>query len=1603
MEGSLEVIGEGNKMIVFRKKGEEEEEEEGEEGEEEGEEEKKKITGDYSKVFCKKFNIANYKLSIYNSFIFSSYIDLLKHINLFSYIFFKNTVIKVAKENKINSLNVIFQYYWLKELTYNKVQIFDDYFLAKNNFVVFNSYFTDFVKHLLCQCHYSGKTKMSMAESSERLVATAAMNAHILGTNLVENAHVFATYTVENAHVFATYTVENAHVFATYLVENAHIFATYTVENALVLAAYLLEIANVMATHLMENAQLIATNMMENAQKWVTYTAKNAHVIRQNILDDIKSFLYIVSNKENIASVKRHAVNYLRSAKRKEIPQQVIIILNDCIRRLERKNKIRKNKSIFKMIYNSHNFVYNHTSERNNFVGCVEENLFFIPYYLHNGKNYKNSEHNTHIGIKEDCTNGNWGKIYPSFPPGGGSMDDTAGKFFRHTGNGKKMQCNVVPPCEDWNDGKKIPFTYISIELKLKCGVADYKNMCDKYNVQQVIKLKNRKVNHLSLYVPSTFFNLNFWDIFNNLNYIFLYNSNNINMYINNKKYLNTSHQSFNHLSNFFINNISLSLQKRDFSTIDLYFNHLNDNKEENNSSRLCCEAISSPFAYAPSIDGMEKGRGTNFHTFFAHRKAHLRKRKMSRAGRAGRADYRTGVRSNYSDNNANMLHNKYSFLLNKLQLKMSTKGQMNNNIIDYCQKIFIFPENIIYAYKNYIFSNYFYVKYAMCGIRHNFTDVLFSMRRGKYRDSFARLVNIFHGYRNMYYFSLMSTCTNALSLFKERYRVIGEIYLSEKWDTRKGGKKSNPLWDTNLSHNENGVQSKRNSIYTKGNISSCRKVRKRISPCNKSECSENQYYKNECDSATLRNEQLLRAKKWCSALYSVYRNALTKLEGEHITLWSHKWDKKKEIFEKAREKLKKYILCKMKRKLLYTYDTNVKTNYYFNLVITNRLNLAVKAYFQQMQYHLREVFIGLKTLYRQRIYKKSVHETVAFLYNHLYHFVTNKGYTSNHHFEISGSRYTIEGEQMVEAIKSIVCTERKMINNKIPFQISQNVENVAILSKIVQKEKYLFYKLLYFHCFSAGQVQIVHCMLNFIEIFKILLPLKNSEDIFSKFEYYQLSLNDIFCANRNRYIKKNRHLSHLINVKRIMRLSNYLFNKENFSDKEKGIKRKRKRKINIKNNAFIYLQNVHFILGNELLIDAMNYINMLTENQFNYIKTEMKINTRKLYYDLYRSTNRFRRKYAFSSYPYVKKIRISNKGSNISTCRGRDRLIRDILSNNTLVTMEHFDYLTSPSFRNKTSINRILFRKRKRNVPMKAFLIYKSMISFVCRFLISKTFCDNSTIFNIYAREDNKYDDAQTVQFLRMNRFKPLNVNMVSKRVVRRTSTVTTGPAVTPVTNLKDGSPNMENDNEVNYRKNGKMKRKHISRINLSMQPYPMKRVNLQKRKMLYTKKAQKQLKKMIMQTYIPQKNKKVFYRISLIDLSMKSLSKMKYWEKQMEDIISVYRTYCKASSIRNSLLVTMVTMAFGYFKNSSPYWHKHVLIPFNYPLTDFKFYDDETDGGKREKNIKKKKKTHKFLSIEIFLCEVLNCVASNITTWYGCRSERLRGFNIIKPSYRS
>ncbi|KOB63035.1 hypothetical protein PFHG_04824 [Plasmodium falciparum HB3] len=51
---------------------------------------------------------------------------------------------------------------------------------------------------------------------------------------------------------------------------------------------------------------------------------------------------------------------------------------------------------------------------------------------------------------------------------------------------------------------------------------------------------------------------------------------------------------------------------------------------------------------------------------------------------------------------------------------------------------------------------------------------------------------------------------------------------------------------------------------------------------------------------------------------------------------------------------------------------------------------------------------------------------------------------------------------------------------------------------------------------------------------------------------------------------------------------------------------------------------------------------------------------------------------------------------------------------------------------------------------------------------------------------------------------------------------------------------------------------------------------------------------KKLITSTYITQQDKKIFYRISLIDLSIKSLKKMDYWKNQMDNIISIYNKFC-------------------------------------------------------------------------------------------------------------
>lgn len=172
MESSLEIVGEGNKMIVVKKK-------------EEGY--KQIVYNYYSKILTnKRFNMINYEYKLLSTNILYSYIDIFKYIHYFSDIFIKNVVIKILKDNDINYLNVMLQYYWVKKLTYNNKQIFDDHYLVDNNFVVFNSQFTDFIKDILG--HYNFKRILIYIKNQIKLIIKNQKKAN---PNIVENVNKF--------------------------------------------------------------------------------------------------------------------------------------------------------------------------------------------------------------------------------------------------------------------------------------------------------------------------------------------------------------------------------------------------------------------------------------------------------------------------------------------------------------------------------------------------------------------------------------------------------------------------------------------------------------------------------------------------------------------------------------------------------------------------------------------------------------------------------------------------------------------------------------------------------------------------------------------------------------------------------------------------------------------------------------------------------------------------------------------------------------------------------------------------------------------------------------------------------------------------------------------------------------------------------------------------------------------------------------------------------------------------------------------------------------------------------------------------------------------
>ncbi|CAD2093059.1 conserved Plasmodium protein, unknown function [Plasmodium vinckei brucechwatti] len=1418
MESSLEIIGEGNKLIVVRKK----------------EEEYRHIVYNYySKILANKgFNMINYEYKLLSTNILYSYIDTFKYIHYFSDIFIKNVVIKILKDNDINYLNVMLQYYWIKKLTYNNKQIFNDHYLVDNNFVVFNSQFTDFIKDIL------------------------------------------DNYNLKRILIY--------------------------IKNQLKL--------------FIKNQKEANPEIVENVDKFVRRLQKKMKQLLELIYNYIELFKKSDIYKNQISDIIRNIQTHLMSLTKHDIVKYILAHYNNYINMLnkikeeyeenqekEKKKRITTNQYMFKEIYNFHNFVWYNNLKRYS-IGYVEENLFFIPPYLqllstinNQPKNYENIEQ-----IEQDKNE--------SLPI-----------------SQKSNQDNI----EKNNDNKYLNFrdNYISVELKLKCGIPDYNDMIDKYNIQQIIKLNNKKnIKQLSLYEPNEFFNLNFKDIFTNLNYIFLSKNNNMNMYINNKKeestalsqlsyssnYLNRKndkrHSSINEKSNAFLEMKKKSKNK----SIKFYFDYLNGKQERKKDlASFNLENFKHPvFSSYSSIacfagKKKENINASNFTISSNSNKAHV----TARSGETDSFEKMCVGEDTYT----NVFHDTVLYLLNKIQMKMSWgMPKKKRNIIDYSQRYLFVPKHVKYAYKNYIFSNNFYLKYIMnksadCKLR----KVLCSLKKKNYKSSVDELLDICELYKDIYYLNFLSLYKKTCYLLEARYRLILGNYLDDKLHSngwKKNKVKGKTIWNQELAQYEFKGYSNQKKMRKKNIKLSYRKIKNDIIQFfmqNKELLNDpdllNNLVSNTKNNITNLNGMFLNVKKWCEHFFHVYKNELIKLKDNKFPIWKQQFDIKKEELHKIyEEKIKKYIL--------YIYDTQIKTNYYYNTLITNEMNLAIKGYFEELQYNAEKI---LNTIKNNIANEKGHISKFRKIFNGLFYALKNA-----YICEIGSCRYLCSGSIFewnnnntyfgsVNMLKQVLNNNNAMVACKKVTEINKNTLNLLILTNVIRHEKNIFYKILYFHSFSAGQIQLVYFMMDFIDIFGKLFNLKKKKHIFSNFMYYKSSLKDIFMPKENHYFNSNKHLRHLVDIKKLKRIENYVFNEENMRKKLKRKYRSRdtektnsQYRYKIKYKNFIYMQNAHFMLGNELLIEALDIINKLCKHKFDYLESDMKINTRKLYYGLYKSAKKFTKRYTCD---YKSDFRRNHKKS-------KKYIANKFLSKETFITNEHFEYLTYALqvYRKKVGlINLDKYINRRRiaynhdKIYKKALLIFKSMIYFVCRYLISKTFCDNSTIFNLYIPTSNKANDVEIVKFLEDNRFKPLilskNSNKKEGQYLNNDQKI----------NEEDSSkivPPEENDKgeKNNNVKNESMKKhikKYVRRNKLSSYQYPFIILNLSRKKRDFMKKEYKQFKKRMINSYIPWDNKQIFYRISLIDLSMKSINKMGYWKKQMESILSVYREYCQCT----------------------------------------------------------------------------------------------------------
>ncbi|KMZ89458.1 hypothetical protein PVBG_03179 [Plasmodium vivax Brazil I] len=1272
MEGTLEIIGEGNKMIVLKQSG-----------------------GAKSRTRLNDSRGAGKAggTPLKGSLSPDAYFHILRHIHFYSYLFLKNSVIKVVKDSEVKNVNITLQYYWLNKICYRKVKIFEKNLLVHNNFVVFDSQFSDFVGDSL-KWYTRGNT---------------------LAGRVITRANYF----------------------------------------------------------LFDGMEKIRMYLLKNYNKFVAYMKENSDHIVQDIWRDMKAFIKNATDEKKLYHLKKYIVSYLKQINYKVIFPQVLHCFEMYIKRLKHFERLKKKKKkitctgkvIFKAIYDSHNFIYRNKSRKSR-IGYVEENLFAIPSFLvPSGGHVSTGE--SHLGLPEGATLGDAPEVRPNI---------------------------------------NFADQYVSVELKLKCGMEDYGDMLDRYNIQQLIKQRDSHSKQLSLYVPSNFFQLNYWEIFKNLNSVFLSNSNNVHLYVNEGE--TTTNDCINQL-----NQIQMNMSWRHASR----YNILD-----------YCHRVGS----GAILEGGSCGLLAN-----------------STHERRPPSKWPHGSRSHWGRPYAN------------------------------------------YAYRNYIFSNNFFFKYALPCACQDLRRVLLSLKKGDYCMCLKKLVAILDMYKHIYYLNLVALLRKAAHIICERCAVVVPRYLHDSAFLRIKGK-DNPLWKVNLAECEEHAggfspgsahphANQPRNYTTASTVPSDKKPpfgewKRDLLLLLKGAQTDKTKWKK------LLKVRFTQLREHYNEMRDTYSSMLKKLQEDYLAMFRQKLGVQKKTWSEIRSRVEVEVeenfIHRVKNDFVYLYDRKVKTNFYYNWFITNQFNLRVKLHFQRCQYLLAGLLKEVKVICREKGYEERVSRTIAHLQGRVKKALWN--YTAKYEgfFEIGNISHLRERDGgSTHLINYILFRKNELHRERCIPQIREKRERLVILTNIIEKEKFLFYKLLYFHCFSAGQVQIVQCMLLLIKTFERLFFLKKSEDIFSSFPYYRASLENFTSPERkNSYIARNRHLSRFIDVKRVRRLSHCVLSTgEEGDDVTKN--RVTNRRGTPKRGGFTYLQNTHFILGNELLIDAIGTVSRFSQSELSYVRSEMKNRTRKLYYGLYRNVKQYGKKYTPMYKPRLRR-RVH-----------RRKLIGNMLSSRTLANTDHFNYLTSEPLKSKLNGSTIAV-KRKRDIPKKALRIYKNMIFFVCRFLISRTLCDNSTIFNMYAREDNRYDDAEVLHRLEVNRFKPLIVKRRGRsRPSRRVSNVTYANGVDhQVGDEAEGDQHSGPPTRLHTKRKNK---KYIPTKRFTSYAYPLRSTHLRREKERCSREDNRQFQKVVESAYVPRRGKKIFYRISLIDLSMKSLSKMSYWEKQMCQVISLYK----------------------------------------------------------------------------------------------------------------